>query len=211
MEPVKIIIADDHHLFADGVAQILASVEHYRVVGKAENGRMLMQLLNSVQPHLVLLDINMPHMDGMESAIEIRRKVPDVKVIFVSVYSSPKMVAFAKRNHIEGFLLKNSTTEELKAAIEEVLKGNIVYATGHVDKQEDRRPDDQDEFQQKLKLSPREIEIIQLIKEGKSSKIIADQLNLSLFTVETHRKNIFRKLDIRNMAELSSIASRLKL
>jgi DNA-binding NarL/FixJ family response regulator len=207
---IKIIIADDHHLFADGVEQILNSVENYQVVGKADNGKMLMTLLNGAQVDLILLDINMPQMDGMASAIEIKRRLPAMKILFLSMYSNATIVAFARRNNINGFLLKSTTAAELKEAIADILAGRNRY----MNLSPEMPPDNAggaDEFGQKSKLSPREIDVIRLIRKGRTTKEIAETLVLSIFTIETHRKNIFRKLDIKNVAELVAFASRLDL
>jgi DNA-binding NarL/FixJ family response regulator len=206
----KIIIADDHQLFADGVEQILNSVGHYEVVGKAANGKVLMQLLNSSPVDLILLDINMPLMDGMAAALEIKRRLPAVKILFLSMYFNSKILSFARQNHINGFLLKSTTASELKEAIADILSGNDRYS----DVQENSPAQNilpEDEFQQKFKLSPREIEVIRLIRNGRTTKEIADVLCLSFFTVETHRKNIFRKLEIKNMAELVAFATEKNL
>jgi DNA-binding NarL/FixJ family response regulator len=206
----RIVIADDHHLFADGVEQILNSVEGYKIVGKAENGKALIQLLNGTPADLVLLDINMPLLDGMEATIEIRKRLPSIRILFLSMYYNPRIMAFARQHGIDGFLLKSTTAAELKLAIADILAGNTRY----VNPPATAAPENAaaaDEFQQKFKLSPRELEVIRLIRYGKTTKEIADLLSLSNFTVETHRKNIFRKLEIKNMAELVAFATSLDL
>jgi DNA-binding NarL/FixJ family response regulator len=208
--PVKIVIADDHQLFADGVEQILSSVAHYQIIGKAANGKALIQLLNNLRPNLILMDINMPLMDGMESAIETRKRVPDVKIVFLSMYYNAQIVAFSKKNNINGFILKNMTASELKDTIANILLGQTIYAS-HPIATSSNPAVESGSVIQKSTLSTREIEIIQYIKAGKTTKQIAEALNLSIFTIETHRKNIFRKLGIKNMAELVATVTQLNI
>lgn len=207
---VKIVIADDHQLFADGLEQILTGIEGYHVIEKVTNGKLLLQLMNRTVPDLILLDINMPYMDGLEAAAELKKRTPSLKIIFLSMYYDTKIINFAKENKINGFIIKNTTAPELKEAIAEVLKGNEKYVTP-----ESNLPlqpmTEFEEFTRKLKLSPREVEIIQLVKLGKTTKEIADKLFLSVFTIETHRKNIYRKLGVKNSAELSAFAVSLPI
>lgn len=205
---VKIVIADDHQLFADGLEQILTGIEGYKVIDKVTNGKLLLQLMNRTVPDLILLDINMPYMDGLEAAAELKKRTPSIKIIFLSMYYDGKIIVFAKQNKINGFIIKNTTASELKDAIAKVLNGNDTFLIPENNLPSQPMTEDE-EFTRKLKLSPREIEIIQLIKSGKTTKEIAEKLYLSTFTIETHRKNIFRKLDVKNSAELSAFAINL--
>lgn len=203
--PVKVILADDHQLFVDGVEQILSASQQFDVLAKVDNGKLLMQTLNRVKPDLILLDINMPFMTGMEVAQQLKKTSPEIKLVFLSMYYDSKIIARAKQYGVNGFIIKNTTATELKDALIQVMQGETVFvlAKDYLKQQEEVVEDD---FIKRFKISPREMEIIQLIKQGKSTKEIADELSLSAFTIETHRKNIFRKLNIASVGQLISFA-----
>jgi DNA-binding NarL/FixJ family response regulator len=203
----KIIIADDHLLFADGVEQILNSVPNFEVIGKVANGKLLMQLLNSITPDLILLDINMPFMNGLEASKIIRQRMPDVKIVFLSMYFDAKIMASAKEDGVSGFLLKDITAPILKEKIISIANGNLSF-----DHQLHQEPAwEEDQFAKELKLSAREIEIIRLIKSGMPNKQISTELKLSTYTIETHRKNIYRKLNLKGVGELIQFANEHKI
>lgn len=199
----KIIIADDHLLFADGVEQILNSIPDFEVTGKVANGKLLMQLLNRVTPDLILLDINMPFMNGLEASKIIRQRMPDVKIVFLSMYFDAKTILAAKEDGVRGFLLKDITAPVLKEKIISIANGNLSF-----DQAVPQEPAwQEDQFARELKLSAREIEIIRLIKSGMLNKQISTELKLSTYTIETHRKNIYRKLNLRGVVELIQFAN----
>lgn len=204
-QPVKIILADDHQLFVDGVEQILSASENFEVLAKVDNGKLLLQTLNRLKPDIVLLDINMPYMTGMEAAQIIKKSMPEIKLVFLSMYYDNKIISLAKQYGVNGFIIKNTTAADLKNALMRVMKGETVFVMSN-DFLKQPIEVKEDDFTKRFKLSPREIEIIQLIKQGKSTKEIADELSLSVFTIETHRKNIFRKLDIASVGQLISFA-----
>lgn len=202
----KIIIADDHLLLTDGLEQILNSVPDFEVIAKVANGKLLMQVLNTVLPDLILLDINMPYMNGLEAAKEIRRRMPAIKIVFLSMYFDAKLIASAKENGVKGFILKDIIAPLLKEKLIHIANGGTSFdlpfpqiATEAVWQQDD--------FANELKLSAREIEIIKLIKLGKGNKQISAELGLSTYTIETHRKNIYRKLNLKGVGELIQFAS----
>ena len=202
---VKVVIADDHTLFAEGVEQILLSLSGFEVLQKVGNGKLLLQVLNHLSPDLVLLDINMPYMDGVEAARIIKKQTPKIKVILLSMYYDARIIASAKTT-IDGFIMKDITAPELKTAILDVMNGQQVFVLP-----ETMRPNVNtkihDKFLDRYRLSIREIEIINLIRMGKSNKEIASELELSGFTIETHRKNIYRKLNLQKTAELIKFAN----
>ncbi len=209
-EKIKIIIADDHQLFADGVEQILCADPNFEVLAKVDNGKLLLQTLNRLKPDLILLDINMPYLNGMEAAQTIKKSMPEIGVVFLSMYYDNKIIALAKQYGVNGFIIKNTTATDLKAALIKVIKGETVFV---LPKEFINHPiENKDEdFTKRYKLSPREIEIIQLIKKGKTTKEIAGDIFLSAFTVETHRKNIFKKLNITSVGQLISFAVEHKI
>jgi DNA-binding NarL/FixJ family response regulator len=204
---VDILIVDDHLLMADGLEQILQQESHYRIIGKALNGKQLMQMLNGVYPDLILLDISMPFLNGFDASLAIRKILPQVKIVLISMHYDAKVRAFAKENGLNGFIVKTAGTPALKQAIAEVLAGKFCCIEPELTTME--APDKkQEELILKFKISTREKEIISLINKGMASKEIAEELHLSILTVDTHRKNILRKLQIRNAAELISFAMR---
>lgn len=203
----KIIIADDHLLFADGVEQILNSIPDFEVIGKVSNGKLLIQLLNSITPDLILLDINMPFMNGLEAAKKIRQRMPGVKIVFLSMYFDAKAMLNAKEDGVSGFLFKDITAPILKEKIISIVNGNLCFEN-YINQEPAW---EQDQFAKELKLSAREIEIIRLIKSGMLNKQISTELKLSVYTIETHRKNIYRKLNLQGVGELIQFANEHKI
>jgi len=202
----RVIIAEDHHIFADGIEQIVSSMPGYEVVAKVGNGKLLMQTLNSISADLLLLDINMPYMDGLEAAKAVRLRMPTIKIVFISMYYDSGMTSFARQHGIQGFISKSIMAPDLKNALQEVMGGGTSYIMPETPRAEFAGP--QDELSRKFSLSARELEVVGLIREGNSTKQISDILHLSAFTVETHRKNIYRKLQVKNMAELVALTTR---
>lgn len=202
---VKVIIADDHNLFAEGIEQILLSLSGFEVLAKVNNGKLLLQTLNRLTPDLILLDINMPVMDGIAAAMLIKQQQPEIKIILLSMYYDVKLINEVKSD-IDGFVMKDITAPELKQAILNVMGGQQVFILPEVLKHENKVKIP-DSYLDRYKLSVREIEIIALIAQGKSNKEIALDLELSSYTIETHRKNIYRKLNLQGTAELTRFAN----
>lgn len=199
---MKIIIADDHLLFADGLEQIISSMPKFEVIAKVTDGKMLLQKLNSTQPDMILLDINMPYLNGLEAAAHIRRTRPMVKIVFLSMYSDTKIIAAARHCNAMGFIMKDVTAPLLKDALIDINNNIPVFLLPGVRQAEADPVAPQDDFISKYKITGRELEIINLIKQGKANKQIAFELELSAYTIETHRKNIYRKLKVQSVAEL---------
>jgi DNA-binding NarL/FixJ family response regulator len=210
MSTTKIIIADDHTLFADGLEQIVRSLEHFEVIAKVTDGKTLLQKLNTVTPDIILMDINMPWLNGMEAAEKIIQLFPQIKIIFISMYSNVQLVEQAKKIGARGFIMKNITAPELKETITSVKNGALIY-TGLPAIPINAAPQTDDPFLLQYKLTPKEVQIIKLIKEGNATKQIAGLLELSTYTIETHRKNINRKLNVRSTAELIAITHKFSI
>ncbi len=194
-------------MFVDGIESILASVPEVRIVGKAHNGCDAMQMVTQQRPDLVLMDINMPHMDGIEAAKRMRKTSPDTRVIVLSMYGHREFVLELLDSGVGGYLLKTAGKEELLRAIRTVAAGKqyiaeelrVLARTG------DRYKDRMGEAKYAL-LTSREMEVVKLILRERTTQEIADSLFLSVATVESHRRNIFHKLDCRNIAGLVKYA-----
>lgn len=200
MKKVKIIIADDHTLFIDGLRQLLKDESWIEITDIAVDGRELMRILPHSDADLVLLDINMPQLNGLDAARHIKVAYPVIKLIILSTYSEDHLIDRARHIGVNGYLLKNCNKNELLETISQVMSNQSCFPY--------RQPDDQvlaegdDAFLRQFNLTRREVEIIQLLKNGATNKQIADQLFLSIYTVETHRKNIMRKLELNSPASL---------
>jgi len=202
----SIILADDHQLFIEGVKTVLEELGDIHIEATVNNGRELLEKVSAIRPDLVLLDLNMPGPDGLECLQRIKRDVPGVKVLVLTNYNQPELVEEVKRLRADGFMVKNTTASELREAVAQVLSGKPFF--GQMDKARvvDETSYFFDDFLKKFKLTRREVDIIRLVCREYSSKQIAAELNISEFTVTTHRKNIVRKLNIKNVAGLVSFA-----
>jgi len=202
MQKITILLVDDHKLIRDSWAFILNSDSRFLVVGETSSGEKAIEIASEKKPKIILMDVNMSPVNGFDATKQIHKTSPDSKVIAVSMHTMP---AYAKRMMqlgAMGYVTKNSSKEEMITAIVEVSNGKK-YICNEVkailaDQELDENPDTAD----LNNLSRRELDIIQLIKEGHSSKEIALQLDISLKTVEVHRYNILKKLKLKNTAAL---------
>ncbi|KUY20791.1 two-component system response regulator [Elizabethkingia miricola] len=212
MNITNVIIADDHSLFADGLEQLVHSLEGFRVTGKVTDGKMLMQKLNTVFADIILMDINMPYLNGIEAAQKVLSLYPKTKIVFISMYYNLQLMTQAKEIGATGYIMKDVTAAVLKEAIVNAKNGVQTFLPPVAkDTLINDMMKDQDPFLLHYKLSPREMDIIHLIKEGNATKQIATLLELSVFTVETHRKNINRKLKVQSTAELVALMHKFNL
>lgn len=207
-EKISVIIAEDHKLFGSGMEQLLELSGKFAVKHKFDSGVQLLDRYPELQTDIVVSDINMPLLSGLDMALKIREINPQQKIVFVSMYFDETISNFCRKNNINGFLLKDSTAEDLISGLLQVQKGELIFPAENAVNQEVPLSAKQEQFLMKLKLSHREIEIIQHIKSGKPSRDIAAKLFLSEYTVETHRKNIFRKLNVKSVAALIDFANR---
>lgn len=210
MNLTKIIIADDHTLFADGLEQIVQSLKGFEVIAKVTDGKLLLQKLNTTVPDMILLDINMPHLDGIAACMKIAALRPQIKIVFISMFYNAQILEQVKQIGATGFIMKDVTAPALKEALISIRDGSPVFLLLPEDKhRSDFNFAIKDQLLIKYKLTPREQEIIRLIKEGNATKQIAFILELSIYTVETHRKNINRKLNVQNTAELIAVINQI--
>jgi DNA-binding NarL/FixJ family response regulator len=201
---IKIIIADDHQIIIDGLRMLLGEEDQLQIVGDALNGVTLINKIPKLQPDLVILDLGMPVMDGMEAALKIKELYPTLKILVLTTYSEPHRIKKMLKININGYLLKDAGKTKLLEAIYSIMDGNTYY---------DRRVTDiiMDSFKplkttSSPRLTKREKEIIRLIVKGKSTNEIAEELSRGKSTIETHRRNIFTKLGINKVASLVSYA-----
>ncbi|NVJ86551.1 MAG: response regulator transcription factor [Algoriphagus sp.] len=207
---IRIAIADDHTLFAKGIEGLLEEEKDFKILGLFKNGLELIDFLKENQADIVLTDLNMPEMDGFEVLEKIKASKIPSKVIVLSMYDEEKIFKECVEKGADGFILKDADPDELVFSIREVHEGRHLISFDRIIEQ--ARPNAfYDSFRERYKLSRREVEIIQLIKDGKTSKEIASQLTLSVGTIESHRKNIFSKLGVKSSIELVNKAYEMNL
>ena len=210
MSPYRIILADDHLLFRKGLKRIIEDSQNLSVIGEAGDGLQLLELLKKTKPDMVILDISMPKLRGLEAAHEIKSVDPDVKILILTMHRNKEYLLQALSAKADGYLLKEDTDAQLIAAIESIRGGKIFLS-----------PLMSDDLSQDLlglmentdrsldkTLSTREKEVLTLLAEGKSSREIADLLYISLRTVEHHRASINKKLKVKNIVDLVKYAIR---
>jgi len=212
MKPTRVLLADDHALVRAGLSELLQKFPGVEVVGEAGDGREALSLVQSQSPNLVLLDITMKNLSGLEAAERIARDFPEVKVLILSMHANEEYVLRALRAGACGYMIKDAALAELELALKAVMAGetylspaisrNVIESyLGRTNGKSSRLED----------LTPRQREILQLIAEGNSTKEIAYALNLSVKTVETHRAQLMERLEIYDVAGLVRYAVRVGL
>lgn len=208
-EAPRIVIVEDHTLFRAGLNALLNQDPAFRVIGEFDNGRDAMREIPTLKPDLVLMDLSMPGMGGIEAIAGIKRRSPETRIIVLTIHKTDEYIHEALRLGANGYVLKDATHEELRTAIRSVLAGKIylspdvsakvitTYVGGGKSPVNARLLD---------KLTLREREILKLVAEGHANRQIAKYLSLSVKTVEKHRSNLMKKLDLRNVAMLTMFA-----
>jgi DNA-binding NarL/FixJ family response regulator len=212
MNAIKVLLADDHSLFRAGVHALLSNIEGVDVVGEADTGRKALEMVGARTPDVVLMDIAMPEMNGLETTTRVTKEFPSVRVIMLSMHAGEEYVMQALRAGASGYLLKDAATSELELAVRAVARGET-YLTPTISKRviDDylmRTTGAQGPVDQ---LTKRQREILQLIAKGYTSKEMAQMLNLSPKTIETHRTQLMKQLDIHDVAGLVRYAIRVGL
>ncbi len=202
---LQLVLADDHSLVRDGIRALLANENGIHIKGEANNGSEVLELLSVVKVDMVLMDIDMPEMNGLEAARIIQKTYPTVKVIVLSMHDEKAMIQALIGAGVDGYLLKNTPKAELVKAIYEVANGSSYFP---VEVKSRLLEKDSDSFRKgKLaELTDRELEILTCIAEGLSNKEIGEKLFISHRTVDTHRTNLMQKLDVHNVAGLVRLA-----
>ncbi|MDA8077421.1 MAG: response regulator transcription factor [Nitrospiraceae bacterium] len=207
---MKVLLADDHKIVRDGLRTLLAHNADVQVVGEAENGRTTVQLAQKLTPDIIIMDVAMPDLNGIEATRQILVELPGVKVIAVSMHSDRRFVSEMLKAGASAYLSKDYAFDELEVAIRAVTAGKIYLSpdiSGVVVENYVRQTPKTESSAFSL-LSDREREVLQLLAEGKTAKEIAEHIHVSIKTVETHRMNIMTKLDIHRLAELTKYAIR---
>jgi DNA-binding NarL/FixJ family response regulator len=203
--PTKILIADDHQLFNDGMKMMLSPEPTLQIVGQVFSGKDVLDAIHRLGVEVVLLDINMPHLNGLDAAAQIIKSYPEVKIVILTMYNDKKFVEDCQRMGVHGYVLKNSGVEEVLEAIQRVSSG-VKYYDPKLSKSTTHNQHADDAFLRQFQLTKREIEIIGLVGSSHTNEEIAEKLFLSVATVKTHRNNINLKLGINKPADLVKFA-----
>ena len=207
---MKILLVEDHHLVRSGLRSLIEKQPGYEIIGEAEDGREAVNLSRELVPDIILMDISMPELNGIEATRQILENSSTIKIIILSVHSGQKFVAEVFKAGACGYLLKNCTFSEMLAAINAVAAGGtyICPQIANIVRNDYLRSFIEKEPSISTTLSNREREVLQLLAEGKNVKEIAYAFNLSVKTIETHRQRIMKKLDLHNIAALTKYAIR---
>ena len=207
MTKIKLLLADDHPLIREGFKSLLDKNSRFEIVGEAENGKALIDLAHQLVPDIILADINMPVMNGLKALEHLAQTHPNVKFIILSMHEEMEYILNALKIGAKGYLMKNIERAELEKAILTVYEGGKYFSpkvtnilAESISKPEPAEP---------VEITPREKEVLELVSKGHSTKQIADQLNISIRTVESHRINMLKKMKVHNSAELVKRASEM--
>ena len=208
---IRVLIADDHKIMLAGLRSLLEKQDDFEVVAEASNGRKAVQLAREKEPDVVVMDVSMPDLNGIEATTQISESLPATRVIALSMHSDKRFVTGMLRAGAAGYLLKDCASQELATAIHRVAEGKKYLSpeiTGVVIDDFLQGPPAGEATAGASPLSAREREVLQLIAEGWSTKQIAAHLYVSIKTIETHRRQLMKKLDLHNIAELTKYAIR---
>lgn len=205
----RIVIAEDHTILRDGLKSLLSAYPDFDIVGEAENGRDAIRCVEKIAPDLVLMDLSMPKTNGLEAIKEIKKRNPETKVVALTVHKTEEYILATLEAGADGYVLKDAGQSELVMAIRNVLSGRRYLSPGVSEKVIEGYLEGRKGVKSKSSwdtLTQREREVLKLIAEGFKNKEIADYLFISLKTVEKHRANLMKKLDLHNAAALTAFA-----
>lgn len=200
-QKIRVLLADDHPLVMDGMRSCLETYAHIEVVGEAKTGREALEKADDLKPDIVLMDINMPELSGLDAAPLFKEKFPDIKLLILSMHDNREYISSAIRYGARGYVLKEVPSQEVVTAIEAVYRGGTYFSSGVSEILLSHGQGGLDG-----PLTPREQTILLLLADGKSNKHVAREVDISVRTVETHRRNIKRKLNIGSTAGLTRYA-----
>jgi len=209
MSKIRLLLADDHPLIRAGFKTLLGKSEQFEIVGEAENGKELIEMANALIPDIILSDINMPVMNGLDALERLSKQQPTIKFVMLSMHEEREYILNAIKIGASGYLLKNIERIELERAINTIYNGGKYFspAITNILAESIHKP----EVSESYEITPREKEVLELVANGNSTKQIADQLGISIRTVESHRINMLKKMKVSNTAELIKKAIEMKL
>ncbi|MFI5221023.1 MAG: response regulator [Bacteroidia bacterium] len=205
---IKVIIADDHQMFIDGIKSLLRTHKNISIVGEANNGEQVLEILSKDPADIILMDVNMQVMDGIEATKQVRSKYPNVKILMLTMFNTKEYIEKVLRAGAHGYILKNTGKEELHEAIDKIMNGESYFSkevTGRIMEGIQKRKSVEND-PMRAELTDREKEVLKLISQELTTQEIADKLFISHHTVETHRKNLISKLNVKNTAGLVKYA-----
>lgn len=208
-ERQRILIAEDHTLIREGLRALLTSASEFEVIGEAEDGRQAVQLVEELAPDIVLMDLTMPRMNGMEAIAEIKRRCPETKILVLTVHKTEEHILAVLKAGAEGYVLKDDSHSALVAAIKSIVEGKTYLSPGVAERVIEGYLEGQKKIREKTSwdtLTQREREVLKLIAEGYKNQDIAEFLCISSKTVEKHRANLMKKLDLHSVSALTSFA-----
>ncbi len=209
---IRVILADDHHLVRQGIRALLEKVGDIQVIAEAEDGQQAIELVQRLTPDVLVMDITMPRLNGIEATERIRRLGVSTQVVILSMHSDETLARQALRSGAKGYLLKRSVTQELILAIRAASRDEIYLTSGITGFLLDEfLQTDSDNSKVFTLLTPREREVLQLVAEGQTNHAIAEKLNVSIKTVEKHRSSLMSKLNVHDVAGLTRLAIKYKL
>jgi len=201
MNRIKLVLADDHQLIREGFRALLGNNERFDIVGEAEDGVQLVEMVRRLRPELILADIHMPNLSGLDALKQLIAEFPQIKFIVLTMHEEREYVLNAIRLGASGYLMKNVERKELEKAILTVYEGGKYFSAevANILAETVSRPAADPEISE---ISPREKEVLNLVAQGLSTKLVADRLGISTRTVESHRINMLKKMKVGNTAEL---------
>lgn len=208
-KPCRIVIAEDHRILREGLRSMLSSSPDLEIVGEADNGRDAIRRVDQLRPDLVLMDLSMPKMNGLDAIAEVKSLCPDTKLLVLTVHEAEEYVFESLKAGADGYLLKDATHAELMLAVGNILDGKRYISPGISGKLIERYLEGEKPLKSKLSsdiITRRERQILKLIAEGHKNKEIADYLCISVKTVEKHRANLMKKLDLHSASALTAFA-----
>lgn len=209
MSKIRLLMADDHPLIREGFRSLLMKNERFEIVGVAENGKELVELAGALAPDIILSDINMPVLNGMAAIEQIGKLYPAIKCVILTMHEERAYVLQALKIGVQGYILKNIERYDLERAIISIFEGGKYFSpiVTNILAESVARP----EQNAIAELTPREIQVLELVAEGHSTKQVADKLGIGTRTVESHRVNMLKKMKVNNTAELVKKAIEMKI
>lgn len=206
-QPKKILICEDHQIVIDGLLSIFNTEKNYQTIGFITNGAEVINTVKLSQPDAILLDLNLPNINGIDILKETKQLYPEIKIVILTMYNKESVINKVKRLGADGFLLKNCSSDDLMNALDAVFESDTFYSGKGVK----TSVVETDGFLEKIKITRREKEIISELVKGLNVPQIAEKLFISVHTVETHKKNIFKKLNIHNSIDLVKFVNEKQL